>query len=35
MVTGSGPYGLDRSVVPALRDRLVPADAEPAGATAD
>jgi len=24
MVTGSGPYGLDRSVLPALRARLVP-----------
>ncbi|MFB6167620.1 MAG: DoxX family protein [Haloferacaceae archaeon] len=28
LVTGSGPYALDQSVVPALRDRLRPADAE-------
>jgi uncharacterized membrane protein YphA (DoxX/SURF4 family) len=28
LVTGSGPYALDRSVVPALRARLLPADAE-------
>jgi uncharacterized membrane protein YphA (DoxX/SURF4 family) len=27
MVTGSGPYGLDRSVVPAIRERLAPAGA--------
>lgn len=28
MVTGSGTYGLDRSVVPALRERLAPATGE-------
>ena len=35
MVTGSGPYALDRSVVPALRRRVVPDDAGTPRPTAD